>query len=112
MTEILAAKEMLLISQVIVVVRLTEAVAFSPSCPTIAISTYCVRVISSCSITTGMESNIKFLVVDPFLKSIFIKISFPMFYQQILPHLYHKYDSFFIAFTISTMYNVPLEKKG
>ena len=37
------------------VVMLTEAVACSPSCPTMAVSTYCSRVASTSSTMVGME---------------------------------------------------------
>jgi hypothetical protein len=46
---------MLLTSQLTVVVVLTEAVALSPSLPTMAVSTYCMRVPIICSAILGIE---------------------------------------------------------
>ena len=51
------APGMLLTSQVTVVVVLTAAVACSPSWPTMAVSTYCKRVESTCSTMVGMDKN-------------------------------------------------------
>ncbi len=56
-TAVPMAPGMLLNSQVTVVVMLTEAVACSPSCPTMAVSTYCSRVASTSSTMVGMEST-------------------------------------------------------
>ena len=50
----------------VLVLVLTDAVATSPKCPTIAVSTYCSSVPMSCCITAGSASFIRALRESPF----------------------------------------------
>lgn len=90
-TAVPMAPGILLISQVIFVVILTAAVAFSPSCPTMDVSTYCSSVAMICSMMVGTERTSSVCSVgrqadcDPFFILPFIyswEISVPKYFSD------------------------------